>query len=325
MNDGTSTTPGTDAGAAHDPNTRGVRNRVRFLLELFGDTATRFSENEGYRLGAAFSYYATFSIFPLMLLSLTVVGFLVGDSAAAREQLLSAVADPGSPVREVLDKTLTAMQQNQDARGASAAVAIGTLLFSASGAFVELDEALNRIWCVPRRESSGVLGAIRVFIVERLAGFAIVLALGLTLLVSLVSSSILEYVASRAEEAVSIPFAPALLQTANLAVGIALLSLVFVLAFHFIPRSHPAARLVIGGAVLTTAFLTGLKELFALYLSHLSSYSAYGVAGGVLALASWIYLSSMVIYFGAQLTRVHAEKVGAVPPPSEAAREGARA
>src|SRR4051794_31725148 len=112
-----------DAANAHTP---GLRNRARFIVELFADTAERFSDNEGYRLGAAFSYYATFSIFPLLLLSVTVVGFLVGDSAPAREQVLEAIAEPGSPVRDVLDRTLSAMQENQSARGLSAVVGLGT-------------------------------------------------------------------------------------------------------------------------------------------------------------------------------------------------------
>jgi membrane protein len=64
--------------------------------------------------------------------------------------------------------------------------------------------------------------------------------------------------------------------------------------------------------MLTTVLFLILKELFAAYLSRLMSYSAYGVAGGVLALAAWIYLSSMIVFLGAQLTRVHAERKGAV-------------
>ncbi len=294
-----------------DPNAPGIRNRVRFLVELFSETAERFSDNEGYRLGAAFSYYATFSIFPLILLSVTIVGFVLGDSTQARERLLEAVATPGSPVRDVLDGTLTAMQGSRSARGLSALIGIFTLLFAASGAFVELDAALNRIWCVPRRKASGIVGSIRVFLLERLSGFAIVLGLGLTLLVSLVSSSILSFVADRAREQVDIPLWPALVRTADLTLSIAILSGVFVAAFHFIPRSRPPIRVVVGGAVLTTVLLSALKELFATYLSNLTSYSAYGVVGGVLALTTWIYVSSMVIFFGAQLTRMHAEKIGA--------------
>lgn len=295
-----------------DPNATGLRNRARFLVELFSDTAERFSDNEGYRLGAAFSYYATFSIFPLVLLSVTIVGFILGDSASARERLLEAIATPGTPIRDILDQTLTAMQESGSARGISAFIGIFTLLFGASGAFVELDAALNRIWCVPPRKSKGIIGSIRLFLLERVSGFAIVLGLGLTLLVSLVSSSVLKFVAERTQEQIEIPLWTALVRTAELTLSIVLMAAVFTAAFHFIPRSRPPVRVVVGGAVLTTAFLIGLKEIFATYLSNLTRYSAYGVVGGVLALTTWIFLSSMIIFFGAQLTRIHAEKVGAV-------------
>ena len=296
-----------------DPNAPGIRNRIRFLIELFSDTAERFSDNEGYRLGAAFSYYATFSIFPLVLLSVTIVGFILGDSAPGRERLIDAISTPGTSIRDVLDQTLTAMQASRSSRGISALIGIFTLLFGASGAFVELDAALNRIWCVPPRKSTGgIVGSIRVFLLERLSGFAIVMGLGFTLLVSLVSSSVLKVVAERAQEQLTLPLWPALVRTAELTLSIVLLAGVFTAAFHFIPRSRPPVKVVVGGAVLTTVFLIALKEIFATYLSNLTSYSAYGVVGGVLALTTWIFLSSMIIFFGAQLTRIHAEKVGAV-------------
>ncbi len=290
----------------------------RFLVELFSDTADRFSDNEGFRLGAAFSYYATFSIFPLLLLAVTVVGFILGDSVPAREQLLAALGTSASSIRDLLDQTLTAMQESRSARGISAAIGLVTLLFSASGAFVELDAALNRIWCVPLRKANGIVGSIRLFVIERASGFAIVLGLGLTLLVSLVSSSVLSHVATRTQAEVharaelSIPFWSGFVRTAELMLSMGILAFVFTLAFHFIPRSRPRLRVVAPGAILTTVLIVALKEIFAMYLAHLTSYSAYGVVGGVLALATWIYLSSMVIFFGAQLTRVHAEKVGAV-------------
>jgi membrane protein len=288
-----------------------LRSRASYVYELFKDTVERFSKNEGFRLGAAFSYYATFSIFPLLLLAITFVGFILGDSAPAREQMLAAISSPESPVREVLDVTLTAMQQHQRQRGISALVGFATLLFAASGAFVELDAALNRIWCVPPRTSKSFAGSVRVFLVERLSGFAIVAGLGLTLLVSLVAGSLLTNIADRARAEVHTPLWPALIRTAELALSMTILAAVFTVAFHLIPRSHPPVDCVVGGAVLTTVLLTALKEVFTSYLAHMTKYSAYGVVGGVLGLASWIYLSSMIILLGAQLTRIHAEKVGA--------------
>jgi membrane protein len=131
---------------------------------------------------------------------------------------------------------------------------------------------------------------------------------------------------------------PALLRTAELGVSIGLLSLALAAAFHFVPRSRPRFRDVVGGAVLTTVLLTVLRSVFAFYLSKLTSYSAYGIVGGVLALATWIYLSSQVIFFGATLTRVHCELTGcpaarsvsapadrgSSPRPSFASTEGSR-
>lgn len=286
-----------------------MKKRLVFLFELLKNTVDRWSAVEGYRLGASFSFYATFSIFPLLLLAVTVVGFLIGDDAPARERLIAAIGAPGS-VRDVLDRALTTMQENHGSRGASAAIAFFGLLFSASGAFVELDTALNRIWRVPPRRADGVLGSIRAFLLDRLSGFLIVAGIGLSLLVSLVTSSILTALIGEAGERVAIPWLPTILKAAELATSLAITTAVFTAAFHLIPRSHPPVRDVIGGAALTTALLTILKEIFATYLGRLTSYSAYGFVGGFLALATWIYLSSQVIFLGAQLTRVSAEMLG---------------
>jgi membrane protein len=285
---------------------RDGKQHVRFLGELFSKSADRFDDLEGFRLGAAFSYYATFAIFPLILLTVTVVGFLIGDPGPTRDRLLAAVTGGDDSMRKIVDETLSAMQQSSGARKTSAIVGVVSLLFSASGAFVELDFALNKIWQVKPRAGKGIPGKVKVFIHERLSGFACVAGIGVFLVASLITSSTLGAIASRAETKLT----PALLQTAELAASIALLSALFAAAFHFVPRSRPRFRDVIGGAVLTTVLLTVLKAIFALYLSHLTSYSAYGVVGGVLALATWIYLSAQVIFFGATLTRVHCELRG---------------
>ncbi len=283
-----------------------VREHLRFLGELFSKSADRFDDLEGFRLGAAFSYYATFAIFPLVLLTVTAVGYVIGDDAPTRDRILAEVGTADASVRSVITQTLTSMQENHGARGVSAFIGLASLLFSASGAFVELDFSLNKIWKVKPRCGKGIRGKVSVFLHERLSGFACVFGIGLFMLASLVSSAALSAIADR----VHYTLTPALLRTAEVAVSIVLLSLVFAAAFHFVPRSKPPFRDVIGGAVLTTVLLTVLKAVFALYLSHLTSYSAYGIVGGVLALATWIYLSSQIIFFGATLTRVHCEMTG---------------
>jgi len=296
-----------------------TKARLKWAWSILVSTIDRFSEVEGFRLGASFSYYATFAIFPLMLLSVTVIGFVMGDDVSVRERMISAIAAPGSPIRATLEQTLGAMQDNRSVRGVSAAIAIVSLLFSASGAFVELEAALNRIWRVPERKSAGIVGTIRVFAQERLTGFALVLGIGATLLASLVMSALLSAFARQASFA-GARFSGAIAGVSEVGASLFLMSGVFALAFHFVPRSRPPLRDVLGGAVLTTVLLAGLKQIFATYLSHLTSYSAYGIVGGVLALATWIYLSSQIIFLGATLTQVLCEATGC-PAAAKAAKE----
>ncbi len=280
-----------------------MKERLRFLGGVFSKSADRFDTVEGFRLGAAFSYYATFAIFPLLLLTVTLVGFFIGDDAPTRERILGSLGSTDESVRAIIDQTLTTMQKSQGARKTSAIVGLVSLLFSASGAFVELDFALNKIWQVKPRVGKGLRGLVSVFLHERIAGFACVAGIGIFMIASLIASAALSTIAHQAHHKMM----PAILQTAELAVSLALMSMVFAAAFHLVPRSRPPFRDVIGGAVFTTVMLTVLKALFALYLTHLTSYSAYGVVGGVLALATWIYLSSQIIFFGAVLTRVYCE------------------
>lgn len=298
---------------------RVARARLRFLVDLFTRSADRFDDIEGFRLGAAFACYATFAIFPLLLLMLTVVGFVIGDDAPTRERVLTAIGAADPSVRAVVDQTLTSMQESSGGRKTSAIIGLASLLFSASGAFVELDFTLNKIWNVTPRSGKGLLGRVSVFLHERASGLACVAGIGLFMIASLAASSTLNAVAAAA------PFRimPALLQTAELAISIALLSLAFAAAFHFVPRSRPPFRDVIGGAVLTTVLLTILKGGFALYLSQLTSYSAYGIVGSVLALVTWIYVSAQIVFFGATVTQVHCVLTGCpAARASASARDG---
>lgn len=295
----------TGAPSSPRPFRGALKERLKFIGRLLLASIDRYDDVEGLRLGAAFSYYATFAIFPLLLLMVTVVGHVIGDSEAMRERIVSSVANADRSVTGIVDQALASMGDSR-ARTTSAIVGVLSLAFSASGAFVELDFTLNKIWGVKPRAGRGILGKVKVFLHERLSGFACLVGVGLFMVLSLVTSSVLGVLATHTQTR----FTPALLQIAELGTSIMILSLGLAAAFHFVPRSRPPLADVVGGAVLTTVLLTVLKSVFALYVSHLTSYSAYGVAGGVLALATWIYLSSQIVFFGATLTRVRCEMMG---------------
>lgn len=302
-----------------DDRPRTTSERLRAIHRLASATLARWNEVEGFRLGAAFSFYAIFSIFPLLLVSVTVVGFLVGSDQYARARLLSALSTPHSPVREVLDRTLATMQASQNERGLSAVVGLATLLVSASGAAVELHFAINRIWRVPPREPRGIVAIVRAFVLERLAGFAMIGGVAVTLLVSLVVSSIVGVVTTTAH----VDGLFRIGRWTERLVSFTLMATVVSAAFHLVPRSRPAWWRVVPGGIVTAALLTIIKTGFATYLAHMPSFSAYGIVGSVLALVTWIYLSSQAFLFGATLTSVMSERAprtASPPRPTPRAR-----
>ncbi|HSO39999.1 MAG TPA: YhjD/YihY/BrkB family envelope integrity protein, partial [Labilithrix sp.] len=202
-------------------STRDVaKRRVRFLGTLFSRTYDKFDELDGFRLGAAFSYYATFAIFPLVLLTVTVVGYVVGDNDSVRDRILTAVASSDGSVSDVVGQAMASMK-DAGAQRTSAVIGLLSLLFSASGAFVELDFTLNKIWGVEPRVGRGVVGKVKVFLEERLFGLVCVVAIPLFLVASLVSSATLGVLARHAQTTVT----PALLQAAELGASVTLLSL----------------------------------------------------------------------------------------------------
>jgi membrane protein len=263
-------------------------------------------DDECYRLGASLAYYAIFSIFPLLLLSATVLGYALGEGATTRTALVDAVTGAtGSPaVRELLDETLASMQVHRTARGVGAVVGLLTLLFGASGVFSELTASLNRIWRVRGPASQSAGQAVVGFLRDKALSLAIVGLVGLLLFGSLALSTGLSAASNAAR---ALPW-----QWIELAVSTAFLTLVLAAMLRALPRAHVQWRDALGGALVAALLLTVLKRLLAWYLAHLGSYAAYGVVGAVLGLLLLIYLASLVVFFGAELSRVYAERFGSL-------------
>jgi membrane protein len=262
------------------------------------DAGVRWSDDACYRLGASLAYAALFSIFPLLLLAVTTIGFLLGDDNTVRQRLLASLATATSPaVRSLLDETLQSMQSHRTARGVGAVIGTVTLLLGASGVFIELQSSLNLIWRVKPPPSQGIESAILGTLRARAFSFLVVVMAASALLILLAASSGLQALGGVADPG---------------SAGKALL-----------PSTPIAWRDVAPGAVLTAVLFTVLKSLLAWYLAHVASYAAYGAVGAVLGLLTWIYVSSLVVFYGAEFSRVYAERFGSLVdnhPPTDATK-----
>jgi membrane protein len=280
---------------------------MRAVVALFRETATRWADDRCYRLGASLAYYAIFSLFPLLLLSLTVLGYALGEGDSVRTEVLDSLTGAtGSPaVRALLDQTLASMQAHRTARGVGAVVGILALVFGASGVFSELSASLNAIWRVREPESRTVWQWVVGFVSDKALSFGLVGAAGLLLLGSLVLSTGLSAISEGAYG--HLPRWPIELLASLLFPTVALAAM-----FRTLPQTRVRWSDVYGGALLVAILLTLLKRLLAWFLAHVGSYAAYGAVGAVLGLLLVIYVSSLVMFFGAEFTRVYAERFGSL-------------
>jgi membrane protein len=271
------------------------------LLKLFKCTADAWSAHNAPRLGASLAYYTLLSIAPLLVLLVAICGLALGQGQA-EHQLMSQLQSMVGPSTA---KTLSAVLNNtrQASTGIFASiVALTTLLFGASGVFVELRESLNTIWDAPGRAES----TWKSIVLQRLISFAMVLALGFLLLVSLLLSTAIAVV-TKFFYANLPPGAAAVGQIANFFIPLIGITALFALLFKFVPNVPIKWREVGVGALVTAILFQIGKSLLALYLSTAGVGSTYGAAGSLVAFVVWVYYSAQIFFFGAIFTRIYAD------------------
>jgi membrane protein len=296
-----------------------LASSLKRTFEIVKEAGSRWVDDACYRMGASLAYYAIFSLFPLLLIAVTFLGFLLGDDPSTRAKVLASVSTFLSPqFQSLLDDTLKSMQSHETARGVGAVIGVLMLLFGASGVFSELETSLNTIWRVKAAPSTSFRETVLSALKDKAISFVAVIGAGAVLLSSLVVSTALSAFSGAAEHV--IPNA-LLWSSVNVALTLCIATLLFATLFRLLPQAKVAWRDVFGGALFTAVFFSVLKHILAWYLGHLGSYAAYGAVGAMLGLLTWIYLASLLVFFGAELTRVYAEREGSV---ASVAKKGPR-
>src|SRR3954447_25543196 len=261
--------------------------------------ASAWSADYAPSMGAALSYYALFSIAPLLLIVIGVAGFFFGAEAARGELFQEISGLVGADAARALESLVAAARKPESG---VLAMAIGTILLvmGASTVFGELQNALDRIWRAPQAvQTKGWFKLIR----TRLASFGMILAIAFLLMVSLVLSAVVSALGSWWG-----------LHVIDWALSFVLMTVLFAAIYKVIPRVRIAWRDVWVGAAVTAALFAIGKVLIGLYIGRSSVASAFGAAGSLVVLLVWVYYSSQVFLLGAEFTRLHAEERGSREP-----------
>jgi membrane protein len=272
-------------------------------LQLFKAAYQEWTEDNASRLAAALAYYAAISLAPLLIILLGIAGLGFGHEAAAgriMSQMEGLVGQQGAKL--VQDIIASA---NRPATGIVSTV-VGTiiLLMGAAGVFGALRDGLNTVWEVTPKTGRGVIGLIK----DRFLSLTMVLGVGFLLLVSLVISATLSGLGNYM--AGILPFPLFLLEVINILISFAVIALLFALIYKVLPDVEIAWHDVWIGAVITSLLFTIGKFAIGLYLGRSTVGNAYGAAGSLVIILIWIYYSAQILFFGAELTQVYANRFG---------------
>jgi membrane protein len=275
----------------------------RTLWSLCKDAVMAWRDDHARSLGAALSYYTLFSIGPLLLIVISIAGLAFGDEAA-RGQIFATlndfVGDEGAAAVEGLVESVSIGEKS----GVGLAVGGVLLLFGATRVFIELQEALERIWELPVTKDGGGWALVR----QRILSFGMVLAIGFLLMVSLIANAALS--------ALGRWWAPVFggwevaLQAVNFALGLVLTTTMFALIYKLMPRVRIAWRDVWVGALVTAVLFSIGKLFIGLYIGKSGVASGFGAAASVVALLVWVYWSAQIFLIGAEFTWVWAHRFG---------------
>ena len=279
---------------------------------LLKQTFQEWLQDKAPQLGAALAYYTVFSLAPLILVLLAIIGFLFRDDPAGAwnkiTQQMSYFLDP-SALQVVQNIAQKASQPGKSVIATIIGVALA--LFGASGVFGQLQDALNTIWGVKAKPGTGIWGFLR----ARFLSFAMVAGICFLLLVSLAIEALLKGFSHYVQSVV--PGGIVIALTVYLVFDFAVVVLLFAMIFKFLPDVKIQWRDVWIGAVITAIFFGIGKWALGLYLSSGAAGSAYGAASSLITLLLWVYYSSQILLFGAEFTQVYADRAGRGVEPSE--------
>ncbi len=283
-----------------------MKERAKILWAYIRQTFREFGNDGGTSMAAAIAYYTIFALPPLLVLVVVVTGLIV-DPHDVRELLAGEIGGlTGSVGQEEIGQMIDLAREQATGKGIGAIVGGVVLLMGAAGAFIELQDALNRAWGVmPDPEQGGV----KSFLLKRFLSLGMVLGVVFLLLVSLIVSTFISAVGEWIEQIIP-GLSVGVLWLIDLALSLLIIGFLIGGIFKVLPDAELSWNDVRAGTIVTAVlFLIG-KFAIGFYLGRSDVGSVFGAAGSLAVLLTWIYYSAIIFLLGAEFTQVWVQQHG---------------
>jgi membrane protein len=249
-------------------------------------------DDSAQRLGASVAFYTLLSLAPLIVIAVAVAAVVYGHEAAEGRLASEIRRVAGPDIARIVQGIVKGPSRPQTGMIATLA-GVAALVFGASSIFVELHDAMNIIWNVPRRRDRTNVATLIRLISHRFYSFIVVLGTGFLLLASLALN------AWAAAMKISPP------RGVTFLISSLIVAVLFAALYKIVPDVPLKWSDVALAAVITSLLFMLGKQLMALYFAHTSFESTYGAAGSPIVVLLWVYYSAQLFFWGAELSKVY--------------------
>ncbi len=287
---------------------------MKKLGKFFGilkRSAQSFSDDNGMKLSASLSYYTIFSIAPFLLVVIAIAGYAFGREAVEGKVYYEIKSLIGQDAALQVQNIIANIQlKDKGVWGTIIGTAI--LILGATGVFTEIQGSINYIWSLKSKPKKGWLKLI----INQLISFSLVAGIGFILLASLLLNSLMDVFYARLQNLLS-HTSVNVIYILNILLIFGVTTLLFTLIFKVLPDARIRWKDSIAGASFTAFLFIIGKFLIGLYIGNSRLGATYGTAASILIILVWIYYTSIILYFGAEFTKVYSREIGCSIEPND--------
>ena len=274
--------------------------KLSIYWKVIKRSAVEFDKDNAFKLSASLSYSTIFAMAPLLIVIISLAGIFWGQQAVEGriyEQVRGLVGS--SAALQIQDIIKNIQQSRHTVTGAIIGGVI--LIVGATGVFTEIQGSINYIWSIQAKPKKGWLKLI----MNRLLSFSMIIVFGFISMVALVINSLMDLLSNYLKRYFS-NFTIYFFYGVNLLLTLAAVVILFTIIFKILPDAIIAWRDAFVGACFTGLLFILGKFLIGLYLGHSSMGIMYGAAASIMIILVWVYYSSIILYFGAEFTKIYA-------------------
>ena len=274
---------------------------LKRIWNLIVLSAQKYKKDDPIRLAGTTAYFTVFALAPIIIIIISVIGLLLGQETIEEKafaELNSLLGDQGAEmIRGFVENY---KDTERDILGTI--IGFGIFIFSATSFFTVLQKSLNFVWRIRAKPSRGILKTLK----DRVLSFGMVLSLGLLLLISLVIDATIAVLKDFLTERLP-GLTVFLIRVGNFVISFGIIMVIFAMIYKFLPDARIKWRVTWMGALITTILFVAGRTLIGLFLGNANVGIMYGAAGSLFVILLWVFYSSIIFFFGAEITQQYAE------------------